>query len=89
MATRVRPVAPVQHLDIRIAQNLADAEQWRAEHGDPGTAKGTFLNDWIGVEALEAPCREYLRHDNSVVFDDYDDDAEDDRAIDMDDRGTD
>lgn len=81
MATRARPVSPTQRLDRRIAQNLVDAEQWRAEHGDPAAAMGSFLYDWIGLEALEATYREYLWHEDSFAFDDYDDDAEGDGEV--------
>lgn len=77
MATQAQPMSPAERLERRIQQNLAEAERWRAEHGDPGAAMGAFLRDWIGLEALEATYQEYLRHEDSFVFDDYDDDEED------------
>ncbi len=80
MVTTARPISADEHLERRIAQNLAEAERWRAEHGDPAAAMGAFLRDWIGLEALEATYREYLRHEDSFLFDDYDDDADEDEA---------
>lgn len=76
MATETREISPAEHLEHRVRENLAWAERWRAENGDPGVALGEYLRDTIGLEALEATYREYLRHEDSFLFDDYEDDEE-------------
>jgi hypothetical protein len=77
MVTQAQPLSPTERLNRRLEQNLADAERWRAEHGDPAEAMGAFLRDWIGLEALEATYHEYLRQEDSFLFDDYNEDDED------------
>lgn len=68
--------SPKEHLDRRIASLDAEVEHIRAEYGDPAEALGIFLRDWIGLEALEETYQEYLRHEDSFLFDDYDDESE-------------
>ncbi len=82
MVTETRKISPAEHLERRIQENLAWAEQWRAENGDPGVALGAYLRDTIGLEALEVTYREYLRHEDSFLFDDYEDDEEEDNRPD-------
>lgn len=77
MVAQPERLSPKEHLDRRIAENLAEAERWRSEHGDPTEALGRFLVERFGIEALEATYQDYVRHEDSFLFDDYDDeDAE-------------
>ncbi len=71
MAGEAQVLSPAEHLERRIQENLAWAERWRAENGDPGVAMGAFLREWIGLEALEATYEEYRRNPHSFMFDDY------------------
>jgi hypothetical protein len=73
MATRLKLLSPAEHLEQRIKELDAEVERIRAEEGDPAAALGTFLRDWIGLDALEETYAEYLRHEDSFLFDDYDD----------------
>lgn len=76
MATETRTLTPAEHLDRHIREHIERRERWRAEHGDPAIAMGTFLRDWIGLEALEETYQEFLRHEDSFLFDDYDEEDE-------------
>jgi hypothetical protein len=78
MAVKSERLSPAEHLDRRIKEHLAEAERWRAENGDPAEALGAFLRDWIGLEALEETYEEWLRHEDSFLFEDYDDDTTED-----------
>ncbi len=77
MVAQPERLSPKEHLDRRIASLDAEVEQIRAEYGDPAEALGRFLVERFGIEALEATYQEYVRHEASFLFDDYDDeDAE-------------
>ena len=76
MAVKSERLSPAEHLERRIAENRAEAERWRAEHGDPAEAMGRFLLERFGLEALQETYEEYLRHENSFLYDDYDDEEE-------------
>lgn len=73
MVAEPEHLSPREHLEQRIASLDAEVEQIRAEYGDPAEALGIFLRDWIGLEALEETYQEYLRHEDSFLFDDYND----------------
>lgn len=76
MATTARPISPAEHLERRIVQNLADAERWRAEHGDPSAALGAYMRERFGLDAIMETYREHLLHEDSV--DDYLDNEDED-----------
>ena len=78
MAIKSERLSPAEHLERRIAENRAEAERWRAEHGDPAAALGAYLVERFGIEAILETYEEYLRHENSFLFDDYSDDEDED-----------
>jgi len=76
MATATRELSPAEHLERRIQETLIESARWRAEHGDPGEALGTYMRERFGLDAILETYREYWRHEDSFLFDDYPD-AED------------
>lgn len=71
-------LSPAEHLARRIQENRIASAQWRAEHGDPGEALGKLLFEQFGIEAILETYQEYLDHENSFLWDDYDDEREED-----------
>lgn len=76
MVAQPERLSPKEHLRRRIASLDAEVEQIRAEYGDPAEALGIFLRDWIGLEAVDETYQKYLRHEDSFLFDDYNDEYE-------------
>jgi len=78
MVAQKEQLSPREHLDRRIAALDAEVEQIRAEFGDPAEALGKYLLDRFGLEALEATYQEYLDHEDSFLYDDWEKDEDQD-----------
>ena len=76
MVAQPEPLSPREHLDRRIAALDAEVEQIRAEYGDPAEALGRYLVERLGIEALMETYQEYLDHEDSFLYDDWIEDAE-------------
>lgn len=78
MAVETERLSPAQHLAQRIAALDAEVERIRAEDGDPAEALGAYMRTRFGVAAVMESYEEYLRHEDSFLFDDYTDGIEED-----------
>ena len=78
MAIKSERLSPTEHLERRIKEHLAEAERWRAENGDPAEALGAYLRERFGWEAIMETYEEWLRHEDSFLFDDYSDNEDED-----------
>lgn len=76
MVANPKQLSPTAHLERRIRELDIEADRVQAEYGDPSQALGAFLLAWIGLEALEETYQEYVRHEDSFLFDDYDEDED-------------
>ena len=71
MVAQPERLSPREHLDGRIAALDAEVERIWAEEGDPAEALGRFLVDRFGIGAIVETYREYLEHEDSFLFDDW------------------
>ena len=78
MVTKSEQLSPSEHLERRIRDLDAEVEQIEAEYGDPAEALGAYLVERFGVQAIMETYEEYLRHEDSFLFDDYADDEDED-----------
>lgn len=79
MEIHTEKITPAEQLERHIQENRVRAEQWRAEHGDPGDpgeAMGRFLIERFGLEALQETDDQYRRNRYSFMFDDEAEDVE-------------
>ena len=78
MAIQAERLSPAEHLERRIRELDAEVEQIWAEYGDPAEALGAYLVERFGIDAIMETYEEYLRHEDSFLFDDYSDDEVED-----------
>lgn len=78
MAVETERLSPAKHLARRIAALDAEVDRIRAEDGDPAEALGAYMRDRFGIAAVMATYEEYLRHEDSFLFDDYPNEDEED-----------
>jgi RNA binding exosome subunit len=77
VAVETERLSPAEHLERRIAALDAEVAQIRNEYGDPTEALGVYLRERFGIAAIMQTYEEYLRHEDSFLYDDYEDDVDD------------
>ncbi len=82
MAVKSERLSPAEHLERRIQELDQEVERIWEEFGDPAEALGAYLRERFGWEAIRETYEEWLWHEDSFLFDDYDDEEETDEGDD-------